>query len=239
MPLSWPDIAQGTWLQSQIEQAMVPMLERMFGYYLIRLGPLADKLDTSASPIKRHLSASSLLTADIRTQETDLPLAENAVDGCVLPLCLDFCADPHQLVREAHRVVIADGHILVAGINPFSLALVGKLWPSWRKRHPWQGRFFSQGRIADWFQLLGCDIVSTQTVAFSSLLGQNAANQKLQELGGRYMPWAGSVYLMLIKKREVPLTLIRPTWKAANRIKVGSFTGAGVAGRHIETGNSN
>lgn len=231
-PLSWQDIAQGEWLKHQLEQAMVPLLERMFGYYLVRLGPLADSLDTSASPIKHQLSLSPLLTADIRAQISDLPLAENSVDGCVLPLGLEFCADPHQLVREAHRVVIADGHILLAGINPFSLAIAGKMWPAWRKRYPWQGRFFSQSRVADWFQLLGCEIISSQTLAFSSLLGKTTAHNKLQVIGNRYLPYSGSVYLMLIKKREVPLTLIKSSWKTASRIKtVGALSGAGLAGR--------
>lgn len=233
MPLSWQDLAQGVWLKQQLEQAMVPMLERMFGYYLIRLGPLADSLATDASPIKHQLSLSPLLTADIRANVTDLPLAENSVDGCVLPLGLEFCIDPHQLVREAHRVVIADGHILLAGMNPFSLAITGKMWPAWRKRYPWQGRFFSHSRVADWFQLLGCEIISSQTLAFSSLLGKNAAHKKVQDIGSRYLPYNGSIYLMLIKKREVPLTLIRSSWKTASRLKtVGALSGAGLAGRH-------
>ncbi|WP_158100583.1 methyltransferase domain-containing protein [Neiella marina] len=232
MPLSWDELAQGLWLKQQLEPAITPMLERMFGYYMVTLGPLGDSLDTSASSIKRQLRLSSLLTGSIRGKETELPLSENSIDACVAPFCLDFCSDPHQMVREIHRVVISDGHILVAGFNPYSMISTGKIWPSWRKRYPWSGRFFAQGRIADWFQLLGCEIIDRQTLAFSSLLGTNPANRKIQQLGQRYAPWAGSVYVMLMKKREVPLTPVKPSWKTVSRIKtVGALSGAGVAGR--------
>ncbi|MBD1391182.1 methyltransferase domain-containing protein [Neiella sp. HB171785] len=237
MPLSWQELAQGPWLKQQLEPAIVPMLERMFGYYMVTLGPLGDTLDTSASSISRQLRLSSLLSGSIRGKETELPLSENSIDACVVPFCLDFCNDPHQMVREVHRVVISDGHILLAGFNPLSLVATGKLWPSWRKRSPWNGRFFTRNRISDWFQLLGCEIIASQTLAFSSLLGSKPANHKIQQVGQRYAPWAGSVYVMLMKKREVPLTPVKPSWKAVNRIKtVGALTGAGVAGRQFSTG---
>jgi hypothetical protein len=47
---------------------------------------------------------------------------------------LPWCSDPHRLLREADRVLIDDGWMILTGFNPVSLMGLRKLVPVLRKR---------------------------------------------------------------------------------------------------------
>lgn len=231
-PVGWQEVAQGAWLKERLEQAIAPMLPRFFGYYLLSLGPLSGELDLSNAQVRRVIRAHPWADADLRTHTCQLPLQANSVDACLLPFCLDYSSDPHQLLREAHRVVIPEGHLLIAGFNPFSLLIAGKLLPNHKLKAPWNGRSFSRHRVKDWLQLLGCEIIEEQSLVWSSLLGSGHHSELAQQWGQKYLPLLSSAYVVLAKKREVPLTPAKPVWKRVNKLKpVGVLSGAGVAGR--------
>ncbi len=44
-----------------------------------------------------------------------LPFAENSIDLIVLPHVLEFTDEPHQLLREVHRVIRPEGQVMIAG----------------------------------------------------------------------------------------------------------------------------
>ncbi|MCM2679519.1 methyltransferase domain-containing protein [Echinimonas agarilytica] len=231
-PSDWQAMTHGDFLQQQISSAVEEWLPRLIGYYMLTLGPLAKGLDLSASSCRHQLTVHDQKDADLITHLHQLPFQTDSVDACVLPLCLDFSSDPHQMLREAHRIVIPDGHLLIAGCNPLSLLMLGKLSPSHRKVAPWNGRFFTSHRMKDWLQLLGCEVVAEQTTGYSSLMGKHTRHEGFHQFGQKFAPWAGSIYLILAKKREVPLTPIRPSWQTSRQMKpVNVLSGAGVAGR--------
>lgn len=231
-PTGWQEMAQGEWLKSRLEHAISPMLRKFFGYYLLALGPLAGELDLTSAQVRQVIHAHQWDGADLRTHISQLPLQANSVDACVLPFCLDYSSDPHQLLREAHRVVIAEGHLLVAGFNPYSLLLAGKLLPGHQHKAPWNGRSFSSHRLKDWLQLLGCEIMVEQNLVWSSLLGSSHPSELGQHWGNKLAPFMATAYVVLAKKREVPLTPAKPVWKRVAKLKsVGVLSGAGVAGR--------
>lgn len=231
-PKGWQEVAQGEWLKEQLEQVISPMLTKFFGYYLLALGPLGGELDLNGAQVRRTLRVHQWAEADLRTHLCQLPFQANAVDACVMPFCLDYCVDPHQLIREAHRVVIPDGHLLVAGFNPLSPLLAGKLLPRHKHKAPWNGRSFTRHRVKDWLQLLGCEIVDEKKLVWSSLIGSSQHSELGQQWGEKYFPFLASVYVVLAKKREVPLTPAKPVWKRMGKLKpVGVLSGAGVAGR--------
>ncbi len=80
------------------------------------------------------------------------PLSEHAADVVLLQHGLDFCLSPHRLLREAARTVRPGGHLLLIGINPWSL---------WGIRHYFAGdalrqaRCIPPSRACDWLNLLG------------------------------------------------------------------------------------
>jgi ubiquinone/menaquinone biosynthesis C-methylase UbiE len=70
----------------------------------------------------------------------------------VLPHTLEFTRDPHHRLREAHRVLRAEGRLLVLGLNPASLwasAPKAPERPAFCRR---SGEFLGYWRLRDWLQ---------------------------------------------------------------------------------------
>ena len=213
-PASWQQIPQGEALRAATEQLLADWWPQIFGYYLLKVGDLSCQLDTSASPIKHHIHLG--IKAENRQLSADsdaLPLLDLSVDALLLCHAHEFCTDPHHLMREMHRVLRADGYLLLSGFNPISLAGLLKLNPWFKEKVPWNGRFFTLSRLKDWLYLLGFEVVMEQRFYASSLLGNEPATSRWRSFLARGF---GSSYLLVARKRELPLTPIRPKWQLAS-----------------------
>lgn len=63
----------------------------------------------------------------VQADPLHLPFADKSVDVCLLAHTLPWCTDPHRLLREADRVLIDDGWLVISGFNPISLMGLRKL----------------------------------------------------------------------------------------------------------------
>jgi len=216
-PKSWQKLANGETILSAINQQLEPWLPKFFGYYLLKLGALSGYIDTANSPIKHQLTISQQSDhGDIIADIDDLPLLEHSVDVCLLSHVLEFSLDPHHVVREANRVLIPNGYLVITGYNPFSLAGLNKLVPYRRQQPPWNERFFSPMRVKDWLQLMGFEILADQRCLHSTLankVGAGVIASHWQQFAENYLPSLGSIYVIVAKKRVLPLTPIKPKWK--------------------------
>ena len=109
---------------------------------------------------------------DIIADVDDLPFLEHSIDVCLLSHALEFSLDPHHVVREANRVLIPNGYLVITGFNPFSLAGLNKFIPYRKNNTPWDERFFSAMRVKDWLHLMGYEILEDKKVLHSSLSGK-------------------------------------------------------------------
>src|SRR5690606_37876295 len=50
-----------------------------------------------------------------------LPLASQSVELLVLPHVLEYAHDAHAVLREAERVLLPEGRLVIVGFNPRSL----------------------------------------------------------------------------------------------------------------------
>jgi len=85
--------------------------------------------------------------------------ADKSVDVCLLAHTLPWCTDPHRLLREADRVLIDDGWLVISGFNPISLMGLRKLVPVLRKTSPYNSRMFTLMRQLDWLSLLNFEVL--------------------------------------------------------------------------------
>ena len=220
-PKSWQSLPNGELVLSEINQQLEPWWPKFFGYHLLKIGALSGYLNTADSPIKHQITISHS-TNDQGTSEQviadvdDLPLLESSVDVCLLSHVLEFSLDPHHVVREANRVLIPNGYLILTGFNPFSLAGLNKLLPFRSKQSPWNERFFSPMRVKDWLHLMGFEILADQRCLPSTLAGK-VSNSLManhwRNFANNYFPSFGSVYVIVAKKRVHPLTPIKPKWK--------------------------
>lgn len=198
------------------------MIDRRFGYHLLQLS-CADIAVYRDSPIGHKFCmtpSTKVKNGGLVAEAEAISLVSESVDLVVLHHVLDYSADPHQLLREADRVLIAGGHMLIIGFNPFS---------TWGVRHklgrkfdnsPWESNLFSSMRLSDWLKLLdfkveqvqyglhSLPINSPRLIRYSSFVGKLA--QRLN--------WpTGGIYVISAKKQVLPMTPIREPWKDISR----------------------
>ena len=213
----------GELIVANINQTLAPWWPKFFGYHMLKIGALSGGIDSGKSLIKHQLTlCNQFENCDIVAEIDDLPLQEHSVDVCVLAHALEFSLDPHHVVREANRVLIPNGYLVITGFNPFSLAGVNKFIPYRRKQTPWNGRLFSPMRVKDWLHLMGFEIQLDRRVLHSSLSGQMNSglfSEYWRKLADRYFPSLGSVYIIVAKKRVLPLTPIKAKWQLRPRFE--------------------
>lgn len=237
-PSSWKALSQGEQIRAELENACAPILERVFGYHFVRLGNLSSDINISSCPIKHvvNITEASHEKTSVRGISRELPLQQNSVDAFLLAAELDFAQDPHQILREVDRAITANGQLIIAGFNPYSLAGVLKYFPINKENLLHQGRFFTSARIKDWLQLLGFEIVEQENVMYSSLFANKRflPGSKLQRFCKRYLPAFSSMYILVARKREIPLSTIKPKWT----VKKPSFVAASARVAHSQTSDS-
>ncbi|NMP17488.1 MULTISPECIES: class I SAM-dependent methyltransferase [unclassified Thalassotalea] len=217
-PMRWHDMACGELIAEQINQHLANWWPRMFGYHLLKLGDLSGEIDCSASKISHQVSVNEdKNSANVIAEIDDLPFLDSSVDACLLTQQLEFAVDPHHILREADRVLIPNGYLIISGFNPISLAGLNQIIPYRRQVLPWQGRFFTPMRVKDWLNLLGYEVLDDKRMLFSSLHPKINADgwwfKMCQRFAGKYLSSIGSVYVIVAKKRVHPLTPIRPKWQ--------------------------
>jgi len=225
-PKQWQQLSQGDLARDELEKALSPIMERIFGYYLVKLGSLSSQINLSACPIKLQYSCAPHANKHnhLCAQSDKLPFQNNSIDAFVVLGELDFAQDPHQIIREIDRAITPDGRVIIAGFNPFSIAGIIKYLPINRKNILHQGRFFTAGRIKDWLQLLNFEIVQQENLVYSSLfmLSQLNSQSPIQKFCKRYLPWFSSMYIIEARKREIPLSPIKPVWKVQRKFSTSS-----------------
>jgi SAM-dependent methyltransferase len=216
-PKSWSALPNGELILNEINQTLRDWCPKFFGYHLLKIGALSGEVDCSSSPIKHQVTIGKRAPqTDIVSDIDDLPCLEHSVDVCLLSHVLEFTGDPHHVVREANRVLIPNGYLVITGYNPFSLAGLNKLIPYRRQESPWNERFFSSMRVKDWLHLMGYEIQMDKYSLYSSL-GSSVSEGKISSywsrLASKFIPQLGSIYIIVAKKRMMPLTPIKPKWK--------------------------
>ncbi len=227
-PSSWDKLPNGALILDEINLLLAPWWPKFFGYHLLKIGALSGFVDSSRCAIKHQVALSdkenfaylnnSGLCADI----DDLPILEHSVDVCVLSHALEFSLDPHHVIREANRVLIPNGYLIITGYNPFSLAGLNSFIPYRRQQSPWNERFFSAMRVKDWLQLMGYEILMDERCLHSSLahpLSQGVIARNWRKFAQQYLPSLGSIYVIVAKKRVLPLTPIKPKWKLRPKLE--------------------
>lgn len=194
----------------------------LFGRVAVQLGSAGpqDLLEACNAPVRAVLEAAGLASpgvARVVATPEHLPFDARSVDMMLLPHTLEYAEDPHQVLREVSRVLTPEGHVVILGFNPLSL------WGLWRLLHrrqeaPWHGRFLHLARIKDWLKLLDFELTQGSMHYYRPPLASERAMDRLRfldKVGNRWWPMAGAVYLIVAKKREAGMMLLRPEWRKA------------------------
>ena len=222
LPKTWQQLPSGELMLSGLNALLANWWPKFFGYHMLKIGDLSTQITSDACPIKHQVGVSFQPSDGVIADIDDLPFLEHSVDVCLPSHALVFSLDPHHVIREASRVLIPNGYMVITGYNPFSAVGINKLLPYRRKRFPWNERFFSPNRIKDWLHLMGYEILADERLLYRSLNGQQSDGfiaQQWQKFASEHLTSLGSVYVVIAKKRRFPLTPIKPKWQLRPNFK--------------------
>lgn len=232
---AWAATALGKALIEDEERHLRPLLSNLFGPIAVQMGPLGFSAFIGLSNAVHRICAADHLTdgrgeacpSILNATAEAMPFAARSISLVLLPHVLEFSDDPHQVLREAARVLVPEGHMVLIGFNPFSIWGVRRSLGSLCGRAsaaPWNGRFIGLARVKEWVSVLGFEIVSGSSVFYIPPLKSENLRQKLnflQGAGARWWPMGAASFIMVARKREFGLTPIVPRWRKSHRLAPG------------------
>ncbi|HET20231.1 MAG TPA: SAM-dependent methyltransferase, partial [Chromatiales bacterium] len=167
---------------------------------------------------------------DVRGLFEALPLAAESVDLVLMHHVLEYALDPHQVLREADRVLLPEGHLLLMTFNPVGpWGLRGLIQAG--RRAPWYGHRLGRKRLHDWLGLLGYDVQAEAWAGHGCLRHFNRTGaSQVEQLGARFLPRLGMTHLLLARKRVSMPAPIRHRWNLVPAL--------GVKGRQAQARNT-
>ncbi len=220
----WFGAAAGTVIRDAELALAATILPNLFGYHIVQLGTYVSNAFIASSRISHAVIVRDLDEggeSGLVGRCDALPIASNSVDVLVAPHILEFADEPHAVLREAERVLIGEGYIVVAGFNPFSWCGVWRLLNGWRDRLPWSGRFMTASRVKDWLQLLGFEIEFFRKTSFGWPIRRTANPGKTRitdQIGARAWPFFGNIYIIVARKHVPAATPLKASWKTRRRV---------------------
>lgn len=215
----WFDSPLGCSLQAVEANHLRGVLANLYGTVAVQLGRIGrlDLMDACVAPTRIMLD----LVAEprnvlVRGFPELLPFDTKSVDVALLPHTLDFCADPHQVLREVNRILSPEGHVVILGFNPASLWGLRRLFTHKPRRAPWCGHFFRLTRVKDWLSLLEFELTHGSMLYYRPPLARESMMERLHfmdKTGDRWWPLVAAVYLVVAKKRVPGVTPLPLKWK--------------------------
>lgn len=211
------------WEQRQFDNAV----DDVFGFHAVQVGlPGIDFLRENRIPLKIRAGDENGCT--LRATPHHLPLATHSVDLLVLPHILEFSERPHQILREAERVLIPEGQIVLSGFNPLSLwglkRGIGTMLKRDARVFPWDARYIGLLRLKDWLTLLGFELNGGRFGCYAPPFAQARWLERfrfMENAGNRWWPIAGGTYVVRAVKRNHGMRLVTPPWRETRAKRPG------------------
>lgn len=231
------------WEQTHFDEAV----SDIFGYHALQLGmPELDALQANRMPHKwlaqtclpdsaKHLPAQGYPVHQTGTlagssprvallADSDaLPFPESSLDLLILPHTLELGRDPHSALREAARVLVPEGRVVISGFNPASLwglrqrrAHLYQRFGNGELFLPQSGEYIGYWRLRDWLRLLNFEVESAHFGCYRPALASQPWLNRfdwMDAAGSRWWPIFGAVYFLVAVKRVRGMRLLEPSWK--------------------------
>ncbi|MCV2351934.1 class I SAM-dependent methyltransferase [Paucibacter sp. Y2R2-4] len=253
---SWLQTPPGRYLLEWEQARLDAVVVDLFGFHALQLG-LPELAGLQANRMPHRWLALDRTERYSKTALTGpglalfcefdaLPFESASLDLVVLPHALELASDPHQLLREAERVLRPEGRLVILGLNPASSwglrQNLGRNLPGRPKPFlPQDGEFMAYWRLRDWLRLLSFEVEAAQFGCYRPPLRSEAWLARwswIEPIGARWWPVLGAVYFIQAVKRVHGMRLVgleksrKPVRGAAPAVAVQSHHHAGHHARH-------
>ena len=238
----WLNSVAGQYLQANEQAVFDAAVFDLFGFNALQMGMAQMNLLQNSRIANRFLASEDCSeNANLYCADDFLPFAEMSLDVLLLPHRLEFSERPHQTLREAARVIMPEGHLLITGFNPWSawglksyvkkliqfLKIKKNLAPQSLSNkniwvdYPWHARMIRLARLKDWLALLNFEVVSVEKICHAPPFSHEHWLKKcgwlddfvLRHLRRFGLDRFGGVYFVVAKKRVPGMTPLKPKWK--------------------------
>ncbi len=204
-------------------------LDDVFGFELLQVGtwgPARHLLCAARTQHTTLLAPRPAAGVTLCAPLTSLPFASDSIDAIFLPHTLELVEDPYAVLREAERVLCAEGCLMICGFNPWSG------WGAWRRFGqffrrpafpPQTRRLLAERRLRDWVALLDFEVsdvygyLGALPLAGRRLAADPSAPEPAYEPRAAL---AAGAYLLKARKRVQTLTLVRPKRRSRQLVLV-------------------
>lgn len=226
----WTQSALGHYLLDWEQQCCDEAVADIFGYHSLQLGmPMLQGLRANRMP-HRWLAVdcpqaceplegmpAAGMPVSLVTDPAALPFAEASLDLVMMPHTLETSPDPHAVLREAARVLVPEGRLVVCGLNPASLLGVQRRVERGTAYLPEVGWGVGYWRLRDWLQLLAFDIEAVQFGCYrpATQSAQWLRRWRFMDRVGRLgWPMLGGAYCVVAVKRVAGMRMLEPAWRS-------------------------
>ncbi|MVW72487.1 methyltransferase domain-containing protein [Bordetella sp. 15P40C-2] len=225
----WFQTPPGQYVLAWEREQFDKIVADVFGYYAWQVG-LADfnLLHDNRMPFKGWVGAQmpsdsqrALWQGCVVAQPDALPFESQSVDLLVLPHAFECTDAPHAVLREAERVLVPEGRLVVSGFNPWSLWGARNATPG---MEPWLPRPFSSQvslpRLKDWLKLMSFDVEPGRFGCYAPACRTEKWLQRwsfMEPYGRRWWSFGGAVYVVCAVKRVAGMRLVGAPWKSKKR----------------------
>ena len=221
----WQASGLGRALIQAEAQLLAGSFDDVFGLELLQLGAWGIGRELLAPARIRRQSvvadaSQSAAGGDLVARLAHLPISNATVDAVLLPHTLEVAADPYAVLREADRVLVAEGQLIVLGFRPASLWGL-RAAASQSGFPPGLRRTLPASRVRDWLGLLSYEILSVRPYLYRIPRALRASPESAVPgilRRGWFYPWPAAAYLIKARKRVYTLTPIRPRLRERPRV---------------------
>lgn len=227
----WLQTPAGRYLLDWEQERCDELVCDVFGYHALQLGlPCLQGLRANRMP-HRWLAARGLPddapgTPALCADAAALPFGPASLDLVLMPHALELSVDPHAALREAARVLVPEGRLVVSGLNPWSLwglrqrrmQLYRRLGARGPLFVPQVRELFSPWRLRDWLRLLELEVESVSLGCFRPAVRGGRWLERarwMDRLGPHAWPVFGAGYVVVAVKRVPGMRLLEPAWRTA------------------------
>ncbi len=223
---AWFQTPLGSAVLGEEKRCLDEQLEDLFGYHLLQMG-IDPSIDVSGGSrithrvTVAHQAHQQAVLSPLVADHRQLPLPPESVDLVVIHHLLDYSQAPHQLLREAQRVLIPRGHLIIVGFNPASVFGLVRWVARWfSDRALWRHQALRLGRLLDWLQLLDLEPDQVRGGFFRPPVTSPGSLRRLHwlERWGKKLRWPSGAFYLVVACKEVGGTVpVKPQWQAPEK----------------------
>jgi SAM-dependent methyltransferase len=225
---AWQSGSLGRAVVTAEAQLLTETCDDVFGLELLQVGIWGRERELlDASRVRRQTviaaAAPDKQRPDIVASAAGLPIASGTIDAVLLPHSLEIEPDPGAVLREAERVLVGEGQLIVLGFRPWSLWGL-RAAASRTGYPPGLGRLLSEKRLLDWLVLLGFQVTAARHYLYVAP-SEPRGDPRQSALGmlrrGLFNPLPAGGYFLKARKR-----IYAPTPLRQRRREHGSLVGS-------------